>query len=315
MANKWTAAELPDQRGKTYLITGANSGLGLVMAREVARQHATVIMACRSLRKGQAAIDTIRLDVPDAQLRLMALDLADLSSVRAFADDLVRQATVIDVLCNNAGVMAIPYRQTVDGFEMQLGTNHLGHFALTGLLLDCLLAAPSARVVTVSSGAHKMGKMDFGDLNWEEGYKKWPAYGRSKLANLLFTQELQRRFDAAGVNAIAVAAHPGYAATNLQMAGPQMENSTIGETVSSFFNHLFAQSAEQGVLPQLYAATMPDVQGGAYYGPDGFMEMRGYPQQTTPNEAAQNEADAAKLWAISEKLTGVTYATLDRAYV
>lgn len=314
MADKWTAADMPDQRGKTYVVTGANSGLGLAMAREVARCHATVIVACRSLRKGQAAIDTIKQDVPDAHLRLMALDLADLSSVRAFAADLDRQGTVIDVLCNNAGVMAIPYRRTEDGFEMQFGTNHLGHFALTGLLLDRLLAAPSARVVTVSSNAHRMGKMDFGDLNWEQGYKKWAAYGRSKLANLLFTSELQRRFEAAGVNAIAVAAHPGYTATNLQQVGPQMENSAIGRAVSSLFNNLFGQDVAQGVLPQLYAATMPDVQGGGYYGPDGFMEMRGHPQKTTPNEAARSEADAAKLWTLSEQLTGVTYDALARVH-
>jgi NAD(P)-dependent dehydrogenase (short-subunit alcohol dehydrogenase family) len=212
------------------------------------------------------------------------------------------------VLCNNAGVMAIPYRQTVDGFEMQFGTNHLGHFALTGLLLDRLIATDGARVVNVASGAHRMGKIRFDDLQWKNGYRKWMAYGQSKLANLLFTLELQRKIDAAGKKLLAVACHPGYAATNLQAMGPRMSGSSMLESIFSVANNVFAQSAAMGALPTEYAAVAPEVHGADYIGPDGMAEMWGNPAQVGRSAAAQDAAAAARLWEVSEKLTNVHYA-------
>jgi hypothetical protein len=213
----------------------------------------------------------------------------------------------LHVLCNNAGVMAIPHRKTADGFEMQLGTNHLGHFALTGLLLDRLLATPGARVVSVSSNAHKFGAMRWDDLQWERRYRKWFAYSQSKLANLLFAFELQRRLAAQGAGLISVGCHPGYAATNLQAAGPRMQGSSLGEGIMELANRLFAQSAAMGALPTLYAATAPDVKGGDYIGPDGLGEQWGYPKKV-PSNARSRDADAQRrLWEISEQLTGVRY--------
>jgi hypothetical protein len=209
--------------------------------------------------------------------------------------------------------MALPYRQTADGFEMQFGTNHLGHFALTGLLLEPLLATPGARIVTVSSGFHRLGAIRFDDPQWQRGYRKWPAYGQSKLANLLFAYELQRRLDAAGAGVISVAAHPGYAATNLQTAGPRMQGSSLLERLSSLGNSLLAQSAAMGALPQLYAATAPGVRGGEYYGPDGVGEMWGHPTLVESNARSHDRDAATRLWALSERLTGVTYDALARA--
>ena len=310
---KWTAGEMPDQHGRIAIVTGANSGIGFEAAKELAAKGALTVLACRNLIKGEEAARAIRAATPDASLELLALNLADLSSVRAFVDDYLARHDRLDLLINNAGVMALPYRQTADGFEMQFGTNHLGHFALTGLLLPTLLATPGSRIVNVSSTAHRMGAMRFDDLAWEQDYSKWQAYGMSKLANLLFTYELQRRLDAAGSETIAVACHPGYAATDLQTAGAEMSGQAFMKQISALMNTVMAQDQAAGALPTLYAATMPDVAGGDYYGPDGFMEMRGAPAKVESNEKSHDEADAARLWNMSEELTGVVFPLPERA--
>lgn len=301
---KWRYENVPDLSGKTILITGANSGTGFHTARGVAAHGATTILACRNLQKGDAALAAIKAESPAATMELMQLNLADLSSVRAFAASFKEKYDQLNVLVNNAGVMALPYQKTADGFEMQFGTNHLGHFALTGLLLDVLLATPDARVATMSSAFHRRGVMNFDDLNGEKSYKKWGAYAQSKLANLLFAYELQRKFGAAGADAISGGAHPGYAATNLQTAGATSAMQRFGNKI---MNALLAQSAEMGALPLLYAATAEDVRGGEYFGPGGFMNMRGYPQREESNDRSHNAEDAARLWQVSEELTGVQY--------
>lgn len=309
MSQQWTAADLPSQNGKTALVTGANSGLGYFTALELARAGATVIMACRARDKTEAAMADIRKAVPAAKLAFLPLDLADLKSVRGCADTARAQYPKLDLLINNAGVMALPLRRTADGFEMQIGTNHLGHFALTGLLLDSLKAAPGARVVNVASLAHNWTPgLDLDDLNWErKRYRKWDAYGKSKLANLLFNFELQRRLGRAGAGVMAVAAHPGYSATNLGFAGPAMEKSRLGRLAIDIGNHLFAQSGDNGALPQLYAATAPDVQSGDYIGPDGWRQLKGYPRKVGCRSVARDAALGAKLWVLSQQLTGVKY--------
>ena len=297
---KWTADDIPSLSGTTAVVTGAGSGLGTVTARELARAGAQVIMAVRDTAKGERAASAIRAGVPDAQLEVRRLDLADLESVRAFA------ATVqgpLDRLINNAGVMAPPRRLTADGFESQIGTNHLGHFALTGLLLEHLCAAPAPRVVTVSSGAHRIGSMHFEDLMGERGYNNWRAYGQSKLANLLFCFELARRAAQADSPLRSLAAHPGYAATNLQFAGPAR---FYEKAVMAVANHVVAQSADMGALPSLYAA-VADVPSGSFIGPDGFMEQRGHPKVVTAAGRAYDEDDWRRLWELSEQLTGVTF--------
>ena len=303
----WTADEIPDLSGKTIVVTGGNSGIGYEAALEFARKRADVIIACRDLVKARTAAAKISASSPGAKVEVMELDLSNLASVRGFADAFLRGHPALHVLCNNAGVMAIPYRRTVDGFEMQFGTNHLGHFALTGLLLDQLLATDGARVVNVASGAHRMGKIRFDDLEWRNGYRKWMAYGQSKLANLLFTFELQRRADAAGAKLLSVACHPGYAATNLQAAGPRMQGSSMMESFFSVGNSLFAQSAAMGALPTEYAAVAPDLHGGDYIGPDGIAEMWGHPVKVGCSAAARDTAAAARLWEVSEQLTNVHY--------
>ncbi|HEX6390486.1 MAG TPA: oxidoreductase [Solirubrobacteraceae bacterium] len=286
---KWTAADLRSQEGRTIVVTGANSGIGKAAARELARVGARVILAVRDTAKGDAAAREITGDV-----EVRALDLSDLDSVRAFA------ATIdgpLDVLINNAGVMAPPLTRTKQGFELQIGTNHLGHFALTLLLLERLRAAPDPRVTNVSSGAHRIGRMNFDDLNSERRYHRWAAYGQSKLANLLFTFELQRRF---GDTVKATAAHPGYAATNLQF-----HTESIQDKLMWLGNKLIAQSSPMGALPTLYAAT-EDIPGGSYVGPDGIGEQRGHPRLVGCSERARDEGDARRLWEISEELTGVS---------
>jgi NAD(P)-dependent dehydrogenase (short-subunit alcohol dehydrogenase family) len=308
--SRWTAESVPDLTGKTVVVTGGNSGIGFEAALVLAGKGAHVVLACRDLDKASAAVAAIRARQPVASLAAMPLDLASLASVRRFAADLAAAHPVLDVLCNNAGVMAIPYRSTADGFEMQLGTNHLGHFALTGLLLPSVLAAPQGRVVNVSSTAHKAGRMRFDDLQGERSYSKWPAYAQSKLANLLFTYELQRKLDASGARAISVACHPGYAATNLQAAGPRMEGSALMESIMALGNRLLSQSAAMGALPTLFAATEPSVRGGDYVGPDGFFENAGHPHKTTSSARSHDRDAAAKLWGISEELTGVRYEAL-----
>jgi NAD(P)-dependent dehydrogenase (short-subunit alcohol dehydrogenase family) len=305
MASKWTAADIPSQRGTTVVVTGANSGLGLATARELARAGAKVVAAVRDVAKGDAAVGEIAAAVPDASVEVSKLDLGDLASVRQFADRLGAEQDRLDVLINNAGVMAPPRRTTVDGFESQFGTNHLGHFALTGLLLGQLLNAPAPRVVTVSSPAHRMGTIKFDDLQGERAYNNWLAYGQSKLANLMFAFELNRRAVHAGAGLKSYAAHPGYAATNLQFAGPARLYERALMVVG---NRIFAQSAEMGVLPTLYAATVADVPGGSFVGPDGFMEQRGHPHLVTAAGKAYDQEAWRRLWEVSEELTGVRYA-------
>jgi hypothetical protein len=310
-AQRWTADDVPDLSGKTIVVTGGNSGIGYEAALVLAAKGARVVLACRDLAKARSAVDAITAAHPAASVEVMRLDLASLQSVREFAKELKAAHERLHVLCNNAGVMALPHRKTADGFEMQLGTNHLGHFALTGLLLDRLLATPGARVVNVSSNAHRFGWMRFDDLQWERSYGKWRAYGQSKLANLLFTYELQRRLERKGADIVSVACHPGYAATNLQIAGPQMEGSGLMEALSRLANRLFAQSAAMGALPTLYAIASPEVRGGEYIGPDGFAENAGYPKKTHSAVRSYDSDDAARLWKISEDLTGVRYTQLD----
>jgi NAD(P)-dependent dehydrogenase (short-subunit alcohol dehydrogenase family) len=269
-----------------------------------------VVLACRNAEKTEAALADLRRSVPGAALEALPLDLADLASVRAFARAFASTHAQLDLLVNNAGVMAIPRRETADGFEMQLGTNHLGHFALTGLLLERILATRGARIVNVSSGAHRAGRMRFDDLQSQRGYGRWAAYAQSKLANLLFTLELQRRLAARGLTQICVACHPGYAATDLQFVAARMDGSRLFALASAIVNRIFAQSAADGALPTVYAALAPDVRGGEYFGPDGFAEMRGSPVRVACSARARSEADARRLFAVSETLTGVRYDAL-----
>jgi NAD(P)-dependent dehydrogenase (short-subunit alcohol dehydrogenase family) len=307
---RWTAHDIPDLTGRRALVTGASSGLGLVTAAELARHGAEVLVAVRDRAKGEGALARIESAAGGSgSARLLDLDLADLASVRAAAAEV--SASPLHLLVNNAGVMAIPRRETADGFEMQLGTNHLGHMALTLLLLPALAAAGSgrapSRVVTVSSGAHRMGRIDLDDLMGERSYSPWKAYGQSKLANLLFAFELQHRLDTAGLPVGSYAAHPGYAATNLQAVGPQMEGSSWKERMMEAANKVLAQSAEMGALPQLYAATAPGVPAGSYVGPDGAFEQRGYPRLVGTSRQARDLVMGERLWAASEDLVGVRF--------
>ena len=307
---KWSARDIPSQTGRVAVVTGANSGLGLVTSRELARAGARVVMGCRDTGRGEAARSQLLAQVPAAEVEVRRLDLASLASVREFADRLHADVPALDLLVNNAGVMAIPRQLTADGFEMQLGTNHLGHFALAGLLLPSMTGSAGSRVVTVASTAHKPGRIDFDDLMGERTYRKWSAYSQSKLANLLFAYELQRRLDVSGLPTISVAAHPGYAATNLQQVGPRMEGSRLSGLVMSIGNSLFAQSDDMGALPQLYAATAPAVCGGDYFGPDGIAESRGHPKRVESTKASKDAEASRRLWDISEELTGVRYDVL-----
>jgi NAD(P)-dependent dehydrogenase (short-subunit alcohol dehydrogenase family) len=303
----WTADDIPELTGRRALVTGANSGLGLQITQELARHGAQVTLAVRDTDRGRAAADRIRRGAPTAELSVARLDLADLGSVRDFAG---AYDGPLDVLVNNAGVMALPRRTTKDGFEMHIGTNHLGHFALTGLLMPGLLERPGARVVTMSSGAHAYGRIRFGNLQGERHYQRWLAYGQSKLANLLFAFELARRAAAADVDLVSVGAHPGYAATNLQLQAGRMEENRFKQLTWGFANRLFAQSDAQGALPALYAATMPDVTGGEYFGPDGMGGGRGHPTRAPATKTARNPELAQRLWTVSEGLTGVSYEQL-----
>ncbi len=303
MSTNWSSDDIPDQGGRTAVVTGANSGLGLVTARELARRGARVIMAVRSTDKGETAAGEIRRVAQQADVDVRPLDLGSLESIQAFANDLDLDAGKLDLLINNAGIMMTPQQTTHDGFELQLGTNHLGHFALTGLLLDMVQSAPQGRVVTLSSIEHKSGHIDFGDLQSENGYAPRKAYRQSKLANALFGVELDRRLRAAGSPAISVLAHPGYTATNLQSTGP----TGVMKRLMSVSNRLVAQGADKGALPTLYAATAPGVDGGDYYGPDGFMEMRGHPTHVDVIPEAKDPEVARRLWEVSEELTGVRY--------
>ena len=308
---RWTVSEIPDQTGRVSIVTGANSGIGLIAARELARAGATVVLACRDAEKAARAIETIRAAVAGPRVEFVPLDLSSLASVEGFAKEFSHNHDRLDLLINNAGVMATPKRSTEDGFELQLGTNHLGHFALTGRLIALLEATAGSRVVNLSSGAHRIGKINFDDLQSERRYRKWAAYGQSKLANLLFTFELQRRLTAAGSDVISVAAHPGYSATNLQGVGSKMSGNKIEGALFQLGNRLLAQDDEHGALPTLYAATTPDIAPSTYIGPDGPAEARGNPRIVGCSSAARDEVTARRLWEISEQLTGVLFALGD----
>ncbi|WP_331728110.1 oxidoreductase [Streptomyces sp. NBC_00158] len=299
-AGRWTADDIPDQTGRTVLVTGANSGLGYVTARELARRGAHVILTARNADKGRAALNGLRGELPEASAELRPLDLADLDSVRAFADAL---DTPVDVLVNNAGIMMPPRSLTRQGFESQFGTNHLGHFALTGLLLDRLRAGRDPRVVTVTSTLHKNGAIHFDDLDGARSYSPRGFYAQSKYANVLFGLELDRRLRASGAPVHSILAHPGYSATNLQSSGP----TGLLKSILKVTNRLVAQDVRMGVLNQLYAAASPDAQGGQFIGPDGRNESKGHPTFVQPTESAKNPETARRLWDLSEELTGVTY--------
>lgn len=307
-AGKWTPEQMPSQAGKTVLVTGANSGIGFQAALELARHGARVILGCRSEAKGEKALQQLRREAPGASAQLAVLDLASLASIRSFAAEFLSRGQALDVLINNAGVMALPKRElTTDGFERQFGTNHLGHFALTGLLLPALLKSPAPRVVTVASLAHRNGKIDFEDLQSERAYKPRDAYNNSKLANLLFTRELDRRARQAGWNLISVAVHPGISRTNIVDNGPGANGSDLTTKILKVIGPLVMQSETMGALPTEYAATMPDVHGGEYIGPDGFKEFKGYPTVVQPRPQALDEAAGKRLWEVSERVTGVAY--------
>jgi NAD(P)-dependent dehydrogenase (short-subunit alcohol dehydrogenase family) len=302
----WRSSDIPDLTGRSIIVTGANSGIGFEAAKDLAARGAAVTLAVRDVGRGAKAAEQIRTADPGAQVEVARLDLADLASIWEFAATWIgTHPGGLDVLVNNAGVMAIPRRETADGFEMQLGTNHLGHFALTGLLVGCL--GSGGRVVTVSSGVHRFGRMDFDDLQSARSYQKWRAYGQSKLANILFALELHRRAEAAGADLRSIAVHPGYAATNLQAVGPQMSGSRVGGRMVGLANRFLAQPADAGAWPTLMAATDPGVPSGSFIGPTGFLGQRGTPGFETPSEAARDVDDARRLWDVSTELTGVSY--------
>ncbi len=292
----WTPEQMPSLDGKVVIVTGANSGLGLESTRLLAGRGAEVIMACRNQTKGEQALTLIKKEIPSAKLTLMSLDLSSQQSIRDFAEAFKQRYSHLDILLNNAGLMAPPLSHTQDGFEMQFGTNHLGHFALTGLLLDALENANAPRIVTVSSMAHKWGSIYFNNLNAEKGYKRWRFYGQSKLANLMFTRELHRRLSERNSKVKAIAVHPGYSDTNLQT-----------DTIFAGFNRFFAQPQEMGCYPSIYAATSDEVRSGEYYGPNGFMEMAGYPAPAHVRKLARNQDVARELWNVSEQLTGIRF--------
>jgi len=294
--DRWTAENIPSQIGKVVIVTGSSSGIGLEAARVLVNKGAEVIIAVRNKEKGKKAVDRIKAQNAEAKVKLMILDLADLNSVSKFVKEFKNEYSKLDILINNAGVMMPPYNKTKDGFELQFGTNHLGHFALTGQLLDVLKDTQNSRVVNVSSGAHNWGSIDFDDLNWENRtYKPGRAYGDSKIANLYFTYEMNDRLKDSDLT--VTAAHPGWTATELQ------RHSGLFKVLNNFF----AMSIPQGTIPILRAATDDQVKSGNYYGPDGFREMRGYPEKVQSNELSQDKEIAKKLWDVSEKLTGVKY--------
>lgn len=306
-SSRWNEKSVPDQSGKRVLITGANSGIGFETAQVLAQQGAQVILACRNEAKALAAMAKIRQRYPRANLQFMALDLGSLQSVRELAALFFEQYDTLDILINNAGVMWLPESRTVDGFESQFGTNHLGHFALTGLLLPALLKTPGARVVTVSSIAHKEGDLHFDDLWLQHGYGKQKAYAQSKLANLVFARELQRRLSQAGSSVLSLACHPGVASTHLAVPGFEQGGQTLLAKLMQVLTPLVAQSARKGALPTLYAATSHSVEGGEYYGPDGFYEAYGYPAKARSTRRSQKPEWGKRLWEVSEQLTGVCY--------
>ena len=302
---KWTLQDAPNLKGKIIIVTGGNSGLGFEAVKAFASKNAEVILACRSIEKGDKAKMELQGQLQEANINVMPLDLSDLSSVRQFVDEFKSRYNHLDVLLNNAGIMMTPYQLTKDGFESQFGTNHLGHFALTGLLLDLIRRTKDSRVVNVSSNAHKWGNMDFENLMFEKGksYTPTKAYGRSKLANLLFTYELQRKFENHKITAMSAAAHPGGSITNL---ANHLTNKIWFKILMPFAG-LFTHSPAAGALPEIRAAIDPGVLPAEYYGPNGFNEMKGDPVLVHSNRASHSQEDAAKLWDASEKLTGISF--------
>jgi NAD(P)-dependent dehydrogenase (short-subunit alcohol dehydrogenase family) len=297
-SNPWTTANIPHQSGAVAIVTGSSSGIGYETARVLANKGAETIIAVRNLDKGNAAAQKIKNQNPNVIVRVMKLDLASLASIERFATDFADGHSRLDRLINNAGVMIPPYSKTADGYELQFGTNHLGHFAVTARLMDLLERTPNARIVNVSSSAHRFGRIDFEDLNWEKrSYKPWRAYGDSKIANLYFTYELDRRLKASGSEVAVTASHPGWTATELQ----RHTSST------QFFNGFLAQDISMGALPTLRAAYDESAKGGEFYGPRGFMELRGYPVEVNSNTLSKDHTIAAQLWGVSEKLTGVRF--------
>ncbi len=294
---KWDSENISDQKGKVVIVTGSSSGLGYETASVLANKNATVVIAVRDEVKGNAAIEKIKAENLNVDIQLMLVDLASLESVHKFAENFKKKFNKLDLLINNAGVMNPPYTKTKDGFELQFGTNHLGHFALTGLLIDLIKNTPNSRIVNVSSSVHKIGKLNFDDLNWEKRkYKKMRSYADSKLANLYFTKELQKRLNKESSDVIVASAHPGAASTGLSRH-------------SLFFRimSLFLQDSKMGALPTLYAAVAPDVQGNDFYGPGGLFENSGYPKKVESGGQAKKDDVAAKLWDVSEKMTGVFF--------
>lgn len=298
MSRDWSQSDIPDQTGRVAVVTGANSGIGLETARELARRGAHIVLACRSQARADEAIEDIRFELPESQIDFMALDLADLEQVRAFSASVHARFDRLDLLINNAGVMIPPASKTKQDFELQFGVNHIGHFALTGLLLDLLLASEGARIISVSSTAHRMGRMNFEDLDFDaRGYNASSAYAQSKLANLLFIAELARKLDGAGADVLAAAAHPGWTQTNLQKHS----------TVFQFMNPVFGMQPIGGALPTLRAATDRSVEANDYFGPGRFFEIWGAPKKVGRTERAKSIADASRLWEISEERSGVRF--------
>ncbi len=304
-SKKWTTSNIPDLSGKLIIVTGGNSGLGYESVKAFADKGAKVVLASRSVEKGEAAKKKILAQITNGTITVMQLDLMDFSSIKNFVSKFKEQYKRLDILMNNAGIMTVPYGLTKDGYESQIGTNHLGHFLLTGLLIELIINTHESRVVNVSSSAHKYGKMDFRNLLFKNGkdYSPMKAYARSKLANLLFTYELQRLFKAKNINSIALAAHPGFSHTNL---GRHLESKLWYRLLRPLIE-LIPQSAAMGSLPQIRAAVDPLVKGGEYYGPGGFTEMSGHPVLVKSNRTSHNREDAKKLWELSEELTGISY--------
>lgn len=294
----WTAADVPDQTGKTVIVTGSSSGIGYETARVLTGKGATVMIAVRSLEKGNAAAEKLRAQNKDAEVKVLRLDLADLASVEEFAEEFKENYSRLDLLINNAGVMAPPFSKTKNGFELQFGTNHLGHFALTAHLLDVLTNSGGARIVNVSSSGHRFGKLDFDDLNWEKRrYRAMRAYCDSKLANLYFTFELDRKIKENRLDLVATAAHPGLTTSELGRHGG----------LTSLLGKLFGQDVSLGALPILRAATEKGLKGGEFFSPDDFLELGGNPVEAKPSKLSKDEKIAGKLWAVSEDLTGVKF--------
>ena len=308
LKKKWNYEDIGDQTGKIFLITGANSGLGLSASRGLASHGATVVMTSRSIEKGTEAVESIKKEYPQAKLDVMQLDLASFKSIKEFATSFKSKYNQLHGLLNNAGIMQPPFRKTEDGLELQMGTNHFGHYLLTGLLLDVIKTTPGSRVILQSSVVHENTKgINFDDINNEKKYNRTGVYAQSKLANLLFAFELNRKFQEHNINAIALGVHPGYSATNLQSNGPSLGGASIFSRMYKISNFLVAQNVNKGALPLVYAAVASDVHGGDYIGPTGFRRMRGFPRRLKAKETAYDEEAAKKLWAISEEKTGLHY--------